>query len=219
MNRLETISKDLSDRILEATIEKKREIIFRACKYAIDKTMLDNPIIINILKEFNDKKNPTADQKKFLENLINNFENDYFDLQEADKGDNGEYLVPFGKARALSAILYCFTEEFTNASIEAVYEASMVNDDNKELFSIIESILNNWIIILIYWWLPTGKNTDCERNVKDKNKSHLGEKAFISGNKMNPTYKDGLVPKFDFSDVLFDKTKPIIEPQILTRQR
>lgn len=51
-------------------------------------------------------------------------------------------------------------------------------------------------------------------------KKHLGENAFTWEGKRALVYKnkENLVPKFDFSEVLFDKTKPVVEPQIRTRQ-
>ncbi|WP_027621702.1 hypothetical protein [Acetivibrio clariflavus] len=57
-------------------------------------------------------------------------------------------------------------------------------------------------------------------DVREKIKRHLGENAFVWDGKQALAYrnKENLVPEFDFSEVLFDKTKPIIEPQIRTRQ-
>jgi len=57
--------------------------------------------------------------------------------------------------------------------------------------------------------------------IREKIKTHLGENAFVWNGKQALAYKnkENLVPKFDFSEVLFDKTKPIIEPQIRTRNK
>ena len=54
-------------------------------------------------------------------------------------------------------------------------------------------------------------------SVRDKIKKYLGENAFVEDGKCSHAYKSGMVPKFDFSEVLFDKTKPIEEPQIRMR--
>lgn len=49
-------------------------------------------------------------------------------------------------------------------------------------------------------------------------KKHLGEDAFVEEGKSYRAYKTGRVPSFDFSNILFDKTKPIVEPQIRMQQ-
>lgn len=49
-------------------------------------------------------------------------------------------------------------------------------------------------------------------------KKHLGEDAFVEEGKWYRSYKTGLVPEFDFSNVLFDPSKPIEEPQIIKRK-
>ncbi|ODM27975.1 hypothetical protein [Acetivibrio mesophilus] len=59
-------------------------------------------------------------------------------------------------------------------------------------------------------------------DIREKIKKHLGENAFVWDGKRALVYKnkeENIVPKFDFSEVLFDKTKPIIEPQIRIRKR
>lgn len=50
-------------------------------------------------------------------------------------------------------------------------------------------------------------------------KKHLGEDAFVEEGKWYRMYKTGRVPEFDFSNVLFDPSKPIEEPQIIRRQK
>ena len=56
-------------------------------------------------------------------------------------------------------------------------------------------------------------------DVKTKIKYHLGEESFVWDGKDYRSYKDGKTPNFDYSEVLFDKTKPIITPQVKTRQK
>jgi len=58
-----------------------------------------------------------------------------------------------------------------------------------------------------------------EENIKNKIKKYLDEDAFVWGGKDYRSYKTGKVPEFDFSEILYDKAKLIIEPQVKTRQR
>ena len=145
MNRLESISEELSKRILETTSKKQKEIILKSCEYAISKSKINIPFLVNVLDEFSSGKLQQI-YKNNLENLLDEFENEYLKLQESEESDEyikGEYLIPFGKARALSAILYCFESDVALSSIEAVYEASMVTEDSAQLFKIIEDILHS----------------------------------------------------------------------------
>ena len=57
------------------------------------------------------------------------------------------------------------------------------------------------------------------QSVRSTVKRHLGEDALVEEGKSYRSYKTGKVPEFDFSNVLFDKTKPIVEPQIRTKQK
>lgn len=56
-------------------------------------------------------------------------------------------------------------------------------------------------------------------SVREPIKKYLGEDAFVEEGKSSRSYKSGMVPEFDFSAVLFDRTKPIEEPQIRVRHK
>ena len=145
MNRLESISEELSKRILATTSDKQKEITLKSCEYAISKSKISIPFLVDVLNEFNSGKLQLI-YKNNVEKLLDEFENEYFELQESEESDEyieGEYLIPFRKARALSAILYCFESDVALSSIEAVYEASMVTEDSSQLFKIIEDILHS----------------------------------------------------------------------------
>jgi hypothetical protein len=51
-----------------------------------------------------------------------------------------------------------------------------------------------------------------------KVKKYLGEDAFVWDNKSVWSYKDGLTPKFDFSEILFDKNAPIKETELIKKK-
>lgn len=48
-------------------------------------------------------------------------------------------------------------------------------------------------------------------------KTYLDSEAFVENGKSYRSYKTGHVPSFDFKNVLFDKTAPIIQPSIRLR--
>lgn len=55
-------------------------------------------------------------------------------------------------------------------------------------------------------------------SVRTSVKKHLGVEAFVEEGKSYRSYSTSKVPEFDFSGILFDKTKPIVEPQIRTKE-
>jgi hypothetical protein len=145
LKRLEIISTDLTKRIENATSTKQSEIIVNACVYAATRSQLDEPIVSVILEGFKNGNVPVCYQDE-LEKLTEKYDNDYFDMQEAEeRGElkKGKHDVPFRKARALSAIGWCYCDDLNTASTEAVYETFMVTDDHGELYMIIEDTLNN----------------------------------------------------------------------------
>lgn len=58
-----------------------------------------------------------------------------------------------------------------------------------------------------------------EYETQSKIKEYLGEICFAANGKDYRSCKDGKVPSFDYSEILFDSTKPIIVPQIKTRKK
>jgi hypothetical protein len=52
---------------------------------------------------------------------------------------------------------------------------------------------------------------------RDVIKQYLGVDSFVESGKNINANKIGIVPDFDFSNVLFDKSEPIIEPKIHRR--
>lgn len=146
MDRLETLSKDLSKKIKQATSQKKIELIFTACDFAIKKSQINHPLLDKILKEIKANREISQSEKSELEKVAYELDNKYFDLQEAS--ENGlasteDYLEAFSKARAVFALLFAFNEDLTMAVSEVIYEASSTIDDKNEFFSLIDSVIEN----------------------------------------------------------------------------
>jgi hypothetical protein len=135
---------ELSNKILKADIEKLKKIILFACNYAITESRLNDSYINIIIEKYKNGYLDIDDKQKVCE-LEEKFDNEYFDLLEAEEDDNcekGGHMIPFRKARALSAVKFCFESDIFISTIEAVYEASMVSDDNSSFLQEIKSILD-----------------------------------------------------------------------------
>ncbi len=146
MYRLEDVSKEISNLLLQSTFEKQREAIVKSCEYAITKTKINNPLVFDILEKFKKSDNIEIEKKQELKELIDRFDDEYLTLQEAEENNEcakRSHLIPYEKARALSAILYCFENDLCFAANEAIYEASMVTDDNSELFLVVKKVLTS----------------------------------------------------------------------------
>lgn len=55
--------------------------------------------------------------------------------------------------------------------------------------------------------------------LRENVRGYLGGEAFVKGNKFVHSYKNGIVPQFDFSNVLFDSSMQIGVPQIIKRRK
>jgi hypothetical protein len=144
MTRLETISKKLSDKILKSSPEKQREIMIISCEFALNKSGIDISDVVNIIKDYKNNKPLDINKKKYLEDLMIKYDNDYFNIQKAEEDENNnknEYLILFGKARAIATILNCFCFDLAISTTEAVYEANSVIYKNNELLKMIENVL------------------------------------------------------------------------------
>jgi len=144
MYRLASIAKELSDKLTGASAKKQREIIVSSCEYALRKTKANNRLTQDILKKYQTQSDLPLNLQAELEKEIAIFEEDYFRLQTA--AENGEslperYLTPFQKARAVSAVLYCFESDLALAANEALYEAAMSLNDPEELIDMAKKVL------------------------------------------------------------------------------
>jgi len=143
-NRLETASKSLSSRIAVAKPEQLRNACVVACRLALQATALDIPITLESLEQLQQNGKLSQDRIAELKDLIAQFDERYFDMQE--KADDGadlqtEVLRLFRQARAVSALSFAGEEDPTIAASESIYEASMAVDNQSEFFSLIENII------------------------------------------------------------------------------
>jgi hypothetical protein len=146
MTRLESIAKALTQKILKLDKEKQRKIIYQACLSAMEKSQLDESVARDVIISFNENRiNMEVDQKIEIEKLIDFYDEQYFKIQENER-KNGliikEYLSPFYKARALSAVLCCFDKDLGTAAVESVYEAAALYENKSEFLNLIYWLLD-----------------------------------------------------------------------------
>ncbi|HYH05029.1 MAG TPA: hypothetical protein VEC37_18205 [Bacillota bacterium] len=98
---------------------------------------------------------------------------------------------------------------FGKPYIDMFGKEKLLNTPCHSINSIGDNVIAIQVIESIFEPIPSDARTTI--------KKYLGEDAFVEEGKSCRSYTTGRVPEFDFSEVLFDKTKPISEPKIRTR--
>ena len=144
MNRLETLSADLTAKLHRASPEKQRAASLAACELAVAKARVEHSLVNEALRLLRGGNLFTHRKKAELDDLVAQLDQEYFSLQEAADAagtSTDDYLLVFAKARAVAALSFagCGTR---GAAAESIYEAAAaVGDDKQELFSLIASAL------------------------------------------------------------------------------
>lgn len=146
MTRFEYQFPGLAAELQRAPIEIQRAACLAACEYAVAQSKIEQPIVLESLRKMRDGKIITDKDKHDLEALVEQLDNEYFDLAEAfDEGRiiMRNYQMLFAKARAGASVLYAFDPNPYEAASEAIYEASAVTDeaDARVLITAIMAIL------------------------------------------------------------------------------
>ena len=144
MKRLETISPNLVEKLRRAPPAKQRQATLAACEFAIAHAKVENPLVEAALASLRASRGFSPKQKAELEALATRLDEQYLDLHEAaeeGRATTNDYLPVFEKSLAVSALSFAGTEDPFEASTEAVYEAAIATDKNKELFAVVETAL------------------------------------------------------------------------------
>jgi hypothetical protein len=146
MNRLETLSLDLAAELRRATPAKQRAAVLAACDFAISRAGVEEPDAKTMLCQLQAGKEIRPQQRKQIDALVSDLDDEYFHLQEAaEQGQASEqaYLRQFAKARAVAALSFACNEDSYEAATEGIYEAaiSVIVEDKSELLAVVEAVL------------------------------------------------------------------------------
>lgn len=144
MTRLESVSSELVQRLSQSAPAKQRAASLAASKFAASKTHLDHVAVKDALTTLQKDERLSAQQRASLDGLVAKLDDEYFQLQEAaeeGQASAGDYLRPFGQARAVAAILFADSDDPFEAATEAIYEASATTDAVDDLFGIVEAAI------------------------------------------------------------------------------
>jgi hypothetical protein len=133
MTRFENRFPELAAELHRAPVEKQRAACQVACEYAVTQAKIDHPLVTEARGKMRAGETISYEHRRCLESLIEQLDNEYFDLAVAfDEGNASvsDYQKPFAKARAVSSVLRAFDADPYNAASEAIYEADAVTDED-----------------------------------------------------------------------------------------
>ncbi len=131
-SRLDLIAVDLADRIDRAPASQQRAAALAACRFALDRTGLDDRIVKEGMNALERGGYPNVLLQEKLTLLVEALDEIQWDLQEkvdAGRADQAEYLAAFSRARAAHAVYFALDPDPFVAAVESVYEANAATDD------------------------------------------------------------------------------------------
>ncbi|MCF5469833.1 hypothetical protein [Pseudomonas syringae] len=141
--RLETVDKELLDRLKKSTIEQQKKSAIAACELALKMSEVDIPDAIACLESIQSGNLLSSEKINKLEIIIARLDEQYFDSKHnTDRPLNAKSLQFFSQARAISALIFLGREQSLTAASEAIYEASSSVDDGTIIFEKVRSVLS-----------------------------------------------------------------------------
>lgn len=144
MRRLDTLSTRLAVALHQASEERRRSACLAACEFAVQRTGVESQVVDDGLRMLRASKPLPPDYKLALDALAGRLDDEYFGLQEAAEDGRatvGDYMRPFGQARAVTALSFAANQDAFEATSEAVYEAASATDDKEELVAAVMKVL------------------------------------------------------------------------------
>lgn len=139
MMRLETVARDLSEKLRLASTTQQQAASFAACQFALQATSVEVPIVLESLEQLRQHGMLSIQRVAELNDLAEQLDTKYFDLQDQaeDNPDlQADALRLFGQARAIAAVAFAGGRDVLTAVMEAIYEASVTVDDGAKVFDV-----------------------------------------------------------------------------------
>ena len=126
MMRLNTLSPELAQSVLDATPEKRGRAVIAACRFALQASGVDAPDAVRFIDLVESGAPISAKLREELEMWAERLDDVYLDALEAAE-DGAEaaqlHLTLFAQARAAASILYAADCARAEGAAEAIYEA------------------------------------------------------------------------------------------------
>ena len=137
MMRLNTVARDLSEKLRIASSTQQQAASFAACQLALQAASVDALIVSESLEQLRQHGTLPIKRVAELNDLAAQLDSKYFDMQdqaEINPDLQADALRLFGQARAIAAVAFAGGEDVLTAAMEAIYEASVAVDDGGRIF-------------------------------------------------------------------------------------
>jgi len=138
--RLESKSKNIVQRLQRVPNSQQRLVAIAAAEWALHANRLTDATFADAVQFINEHGSLSPEKKLELERLIDKFDSEYFDAQDADAPE-AEVAQKFGKTRAVSALLFAGDADSFTAAVETIYEASVATENETSLLDLVISLL------------------------------------------------------------------------------
>lgn len=144
MMRLETITKDFTEKLRKASPARQRAATLVACQIALQAAQIDLTVVSESLVLLQQKSTLPKEHVKKLNAIAAQLDEEYFDMQErveSEPASASASLLLFAKARAVSALAYAGGDDALDAAMEAIYEASTAVENSSQFFDAVLLVL------------------------------------------------------------------------------
>ena len=140
MNRIETIAPEIVNLMDRASLFLRHQILIDVCAAAIEGSGVKQETVHSIFNEFQKNRIILADMRKFLRDLEDEFDQEYFDFQDA--GEEELALQRFRQARAIAALASAGDNSTRTSALDAIYEAAMAVSDSQVVIDKVHTIFS-----------------------------------------------------------------------------
>ena len=144
MTRLDALSTGLAAALRHASEQGRRSACLAACEFAVQRTGIESPLVINALRSLRSLKPLSPDDRGALDALAGKLDDEYFGLQEDAEDGRAtveDHMRPFRQARAVAALSFAGDRDALEAANEAIYEAASAVEDKQGLVAAVAKAL------------------------------------------------------------------------------
>ncbi|SFU10858.1 hypothetical protein SAMN05192562_10555 [Kosakonia arachidis] len=130
MNRLQTISVELAQKMDQLQARDNKPLAIAACQYALHTSGWKDTNVDEAFSRLQRNVTLTEPELAFLRKRCEALDNDYFIKQENSETDS---LISFSRARIVSALLFLHSGEYA----KSVYESLVSLEDTAPLLAVL----------------------------------------------------------------------------------
>ena len=143
-NSVELIDKELAACLERASSSQLRAAALAACKLALERTGLTDPIVEEGLKALTEGNYGDVLLRSKLGSLVDRLDREHWRLKELieqGRADEPPYPSAFHQARAANAVYAALDSDAFEAAVDSIYEAYHATGDLVTLATVVETAI------------------------------------------------------------------------------